>query len=135
MRKLITLRGLSLNFTILLFSNTGSSAADCFATVRFLYLKLGSFCNNKKILSCTHFKPPLTGGHPHLKFPLYSTFRAKGGRKTTGLIADTNYEHLECFVMLGMHSQLHRGQMSHIYNISPLRVKRASMHMYEQNKL
>ena len=39
-----------------------------------------------------------------------------------GLIPDTNYKHLECFVMLGTHSKLHRGQMSHICDISPLRV-------------
>ena len=30
---------------------------------------------------------------------------------------------MECFVMLGMHSELHMCQMSHVYDISPLRVK------------
>ena len=29
-------------------------------------------------------------------------------------INDTNYEHLECFVILGTHSHVHRGQMSQI---------------------
>ena len=36
---------------------------------------------------------------------------------------NTNCKHLECFVTLETHSQLHRGQMSHICDISPLRVK------------
>ena len=40
-----------------------------------------------------------------------------------GLIPDTNYKHLECFVRIGTHSELHRGQMLHICDISPLRVK------------
>ena len=78
---------------------------------------------------CT-FEPPLMGGHPPLKFPPYSLLRAKGGRKTInffshfhGLIPDTIYEHLDWFVMIGTHSELRRGQMSHICDISPLRVK------------
>ena len=36
-------------------------------------------------------------------------------------MGDTNYKLLECFVTLGTHSQLCRGQMSHI---CPLKVKR-----------
>ena len=36
---------------------------------------------------------------------------------------DNNYKYLECFVILGTHSELHRGQMSHIRDISALRVK------------
>ena len=32
-------------------------------------------------------------------------------------------EHLKCFAMLGMYSQGHKGQMSQICDISPLRVK------------
>ena len=54
----------------------------------------------------------------------------KGGRKTItlfsnfhGVVPDTNYKHLECFIMLGTHSKLCWGQMSHICDISPLRVK------------
>ena len=75
---------------------------------------------------------PLMRGRPPLKFPPCSIFRAKGGRKTINflshfhwLIPDTNYKYLECFVMLGTHSELHRGQMSHIHgcDISALRVK------------
>ena len=34
-----------------------------------------------------------------------------------------NYKLLECFVTLGTHSQLRRGRMSHICDISPLKVK------------
>ena len=67
---------------------------------------------------------------PPLKFSPYSIFRAKGGRKTIncfshfhGLFPDTNYRYLDCFVMLGTHSKLCRGQMSHICDISLLRVK------------
>ena len=77
------------------------------------------------------FEPPSTGGHPPLQFPPYSLFRPKGSRKTInlfshfhGLVPDTNYKHLECFVMLGTHSEPHRGQMSHICDISPLRVNK-----------
>ena len=80
------------------------------------------------------FEPPLTGGHPALKFPPYSICRAKRGRKTInvfshfhGLIPDTNYRHLECFVMLGTLSKLRRGQMSHICDISPLRVNNSKV--------
>ena len=36
---------------------------------------------------------------------------------------DNNYKHLKCFVMLGTHSELRRGQMSHICDISALSVK------------
>ena len=74
--------------------------------------------------------PQLTGGHPPLKFPPYSLIRPKGGRKTInfftyfhGFVPDTNYKHLECFVMLGTLSEPRRGQMSHICDISALRVK------------
>ena len=76
------------------------------------------------------FKPPLTGGHP------YSLFRPKGGRKTSnvlnhfhGFVPDTNYKHLECFVMPGTLSELRRGQMSHICDISALRVN-TCIHVY-----
>ena len=51
------------------------------------------------------------GAVPPLKFPPYSLFRPKGGRKTInffshfyGLVPDTNYKRLECFVMLGTQS-------------------------------
>ena len=79
---------------------------------------------------CAPFEPPLMEGHLTLKFPSYSLFRPKGGRKTInifshfhGLVPDTNYKHLECFVMLGTHSEPHRGQMSHICDICAQRVK------------
>ena len=72
-------------------------------------------------------RTPLT--HLPLKFSPCSIFRPKGSQKTIkcfsnfhGLIPDTSYKHLECFVRLGTHSQLRRGQMSHICDISPLRV-------------
>ena len=75
------------------------------------------------------FEPLLNGGTPPLKSPPYSIFRTEDSRKTInvfshfhGLIPDTNYKHLECFVMLGTQSELRRGQMSHICDISPLRV-------------
>ena len=73
---------------------------------------------------------PTNGGTPPLKLPPYSLFRPKGSRKTInifshfhGLVPDTNYKHLECFVMLGTHSEQRRGQMLHICDISALRVK------------
>ena len=69
-------------------------------------------------------------GTSPLKFPPYLLFTPKGSRKTInvfshfhGLIPDTKYKHLECFVMLGTHSELRKGQMSHICDISTLRVK------------
>ena len=68
------------------------------------------------------FEPKLTGDTP-FKIPPYSLFRPKGGRNFHGLIPDTNYKHLECFITLGTHSEPRRGQMSHICDISPLRVK------------
>ena len=74
-------------------------------------------------------RTPLTRRHPFLKFPLYSLFRAKGGRKTIkifshyhGLIPGTNYKYLECFVMLGTHSEPCKGQIVHVCDISALRV-------------
>ena len=66
------------------------------------------------------FEPP---------FPPYSLFRPKGGQKTIiflshfhGLVSDTNYKHLKYFIMLGTLSEPRRGQMSHICDISALRV-------------
>ena len=60
---------------------------------------------------------------------VYLLFRPKGGLKAIndfshfcGLIPDTHSKHLECFVKIGTHSELHRGQMSHICDISPPRV-------------
>ena len=74
-------------------------------------------------------RTPVNGGTPPLKFPPYSLFRPKGGRKTInffthflGFVPDTNYKHLECFVMLGTLSEPRRGRMSHICDISALRV-------------
>ena len=73
--------------------------------------------------------PSKLGGHPPLKFPPYSLFRPKGGRKTIkflthfhGFVPDTNYKHLECFVMLGTLSEPRSSQMSYIFDISALRV-------------
>ena len=85
---------------------------------------------------CFRYPPERVGGVtetincvPPLKFPPYSLFSPKGGPKNHqlfthfhGLVPDTNYKHLECFVMLGTHSEPRRGQMSHICDISPLRV-------------
>ena len=75
------------------------------------------------------FRTPVNGGTPPLKFPPYSLFRPKGGQKTInflnhfyGFVPDTNYKHFECFVMLGTLSEPRRGQMSHICDISALRV-------------
>ena len=34
------------------------------------------------------------------------------------LIPDANCKHLECIIMLGTHSEPHRGQMSHMYTFS-----------------
>ena len=73
---------------------------------------------------------PINGGTPSLKFPPYSLFRPKGGRKTIsflshfhGLVRDANYKHLESFVKLGTHSEPRRGEMSHICDVSVPRVK------------
>ena len=110
----LTIRALRYFLTILPISNTDSSAAD--------------------ILTIFHFPfPTWSTTFSNLlaqKFPPYSIFRPKCGWKAIecfshfyGLITETNYEHLECFVMLETHSQVHRGQMSHICGISPLSVK------------
>ena len=95
---------------------------------------IGGVTESPKCMGSKGAQPPC---NPHwqegttlLKFPSCSTFRGKGGQKTInvfshfhGLIPNTNYKHLECFIMLGTHSKLCRGQMSHICDISPLRVK------------
>ena len=92
-----------------------------------------------------HKLPGWQGGHASLKpslmgdtafkIPQYSLFRPKSGQKTTKffshfhcLVPDTNNKHLECFVMLGTHSEPCRGQMSHICDISPLRVNVQHVH-------
>ena len=74
-------------------------------------------------------RTPINGETPPLKFPPYSLFRPKGGRKTINFfthfhwfVPDTNYKHLECFIMLRTLSEPRRGQMSHICDISALRV-------------
>ena len=59
--------------------------------------------------------PPLTGNTP-LKIPLILHIQGKWVAKNLfshfyGLIPNTNYKSLECFVMLGTHSELRRGQM------------------------
>ena len=80
------------------------------------------------------FEPPSTGVHPPLKFPPYSLFRPKGSRKSSdflshfhGLVPDINYKYLEGFVMLGTHSKPRRGETSHIYDISVLRVNTCTL--------
>ena len=42
-------------------------------------------------------------------------------RNVHGLITETNYEDFKRFIMLGTFYQVHRGQMSQICDISPLR--------------
>ena len=76
---------------------------------------------------CTPFAHPLTRRHPPLKCP-HSLYLRQRGPKNHRLFKAffmdyTNYKPLECFVTLGTHSQLHRGQMSHICDIGPLKVK------------
>ena len=78
----------------------------------------------------------INGGTPPLEFPPYSSCRPKGSRKTInflghfhGLVPDTNYEHLESFVMIGTHSEPRRGEMSLTCDISLLRVKNILMMM------
>ena len=63
--------------------------------------------------------------------------RVKDDQKTVnllshfhGLIPDTNYKHLECFIMLGTHFETRRCQMSHICDISALSVKCIIVQMY-----
>ena len=79
-----------------------------------------------------HWNPKLRGweGVPPLQFSPYSIFWPKGSQKTInsfshfhGLMPDNNYKHFKCFVILATHSKPCRGQMSHICDISPLRVK------------
>ena len=72
----------------------------------------------------------INGGTPPLKFPPLLIIYAKGRPKNHqlfypfhGFVPDTNYKHLECFIMLGTLSKPRRGQMSHICDISALRVK------------
>ena len=65
---------------------------------------------------------------PSLKFTPHSIFRAKGGQKTINVFSHFHglslTQIINVWSMLGAHSQLRRGQMSHICDISPLRVKR-----------
>ena len=94
------------------------------------------FYSTHQIAWAGSLKPPIAwaANTPLLKFPPYSLFRLKGGRKTIiffshfhGLVPDTNYKHLECFVMLGTHSERPNrvGVKCHtdICDISALRVK------------
>ena len=67
-----------------------------------------------------------TGGPP-FEIPPYSIFRPKSGQESINifshfheLITETNYQHLECSITLGMHSQVCRCQLSQICDISPL---------------
>ena len=76
MHKLLTLRGLSLFFKILLVSDTGDSAVYILATVHFQYPKLGFFfdmeyyvstclpCQESKIPKC--FVWLIQKGHTHM---------------------------------------------------------------------
>ena len=45
-----------------------------------------------------------------------------------GLIPDTNYECLECFITLGTHSQLRGGQILHIRDLNSLSVNVILIH-------
>ena len=74
-------------------------------------------------------RTPINEGKRPLKFLPQSLFRPKGGRKTInfldkirGLVPHTNCKHLESYIMLGTHSKPCRGEMSHICDISLLRV-------------
>ena len=70
---------------------------------------------------------PINGKTPFLKFlrSLYLKQRAVEKQSAfshfCGLIPDTNYKHFECFIMLGTHSLLCRGQMSYMWD-RPLKV-------------
>ena len=57
---------------------------------------------------CAPFESTLKGGWKPSTF--FNNFH--------GVMPDNNCEHFECFVMLGTHSKLHRGQVSHICVIS-----------------
>ena len=81
------------------------------------------------------FEPPLTRRHPPFKIPPVLIIWSKGRPKKPFLnhfhvlIPDANCTYLECIVMLGTHSKLHSGQMSHICDISPLRINGYVMHL------
>ena len=64
-----------------------------------------------KFLTCTHYLGQRAAKKQSTFFTHFH-----------GFVADTNYKHLECFVMLGTLSKPRRGQMSHICDISALRV-------------
>ena len=84
----------------------------------------------------------INGRTPLLKFPPYSLFRPKGVRKSSnvfffshfhGLVPDINYKDLEGFVMLRTHSEPRRGEMSHICDISVLRVNGRLAYHYSKD--
>ena len=62
----------------------------------------------------------VSGGDTPLKFPRTLYLGQRAAEKPSTFIAillschGSNYEHLECLIMLGTHSKLHRGQTSHI---------------------
>ena len=51
-----------------------------------------------------------------------------------GFVPHTNYKHFECFATLGTHSELCRGQMSHICDISPIRVNDLPSECHRRNE-
>ena len=64
---------------------------------------------------CAHFAPPLTGDTSFQNSLRARYLGQRAAKKTInvfrhfhGLIPDTHYKHLECFVMVGMHSLLCR---------------------------
>ena len=74
---------------------------------------------------CAPFKPALKSPPPNPPPPRTRYLGQRAAKKPStfyGLVPDTNYKHLECFIMLGTHSEPRGGQMSHICDISPLRV-------------
>ena len=106
---------------------------SCTQDIRF-YSKEKCLSNPTKSPSpargCSPFEPTLIGGHPLLNSPVLY-IQVKGRLKTINIFSHfmclsltpiTNI--LECIVTLGTHSQLRRGQMSHIGDINPLKVIR-----------
>ena len=124
-------------FKILPISNT----AYILGTVHFQYPKLGFFSDMEYyfwILAYQDTKVPKRFVGVIL-ISVLSPLTATGVNKMTPLNVGTSYaqnigfnskeknyppdcRHLECLIMLVMHSELHRGQRLHICDISPLRV-------------
>ena len=72
----------------------------------------------------------INGGQP-FKIPPYFIFRPKCSRNSINICSHFHawvsfkpimYEYFKCIIMVGTHSEVYRGQMSQICDISPLRV-------------